>query len=397
MEGDSARERGRPPAEAAAAGRVRRVNGGRNKVRRIGVLTGGGDAPGLNAVIRAVVKTAINDYGWEVYGIHDGFEGLLREGGEGVSPLDLRAVRGILPRGGTILGTVNYSITGLLQHDPATGRSLVTEWAKEIARARLAELGIEALVIIGGDGTMTLGEQFYRAGINLVGVPKTIDNDLPATEFTFGFDTAVDTATEAIDKLHTTAESHHRVMVLEVMGRNAGWIALYSGVAGGADVILIPELPFTIDAICRKIEHRQAIGRRFSIIVVAEGAAPVGGAQFYEASGGDQQRLGGIGEWVAAEVNLRCNVQVRAVVLGHLQRGGSPSAFDRVLASRFGSEAVHLLAAGHFGHVVTLQCGQVVAVPLEAVTGRQRAVPLDDSLIQTARSLGISFGDERSP
>lgn len=363
-------------------------------MRRIGVLTGGGDAPGLNAVIRAVVKTAINVYGWEVYGIHDGFEGLLHEGGKGISPLDLQAVRGILPRGGTILGTVNESNTGLLQRDPVTGRSIVTEWAKETARARLAELQIDALVIIGGDGTMTLGEQFYHAGINLVGVPKTIDNDLPGTEFTFGFDTAVDTATEAIDKLHTTAESHHRVMVLEVMGRNAGWIALCAGVAGGADVILIPELPFTVQAICRKIERRRALGRRFSIIVVAEGAAPVGGAQFYEETSSGQARLTGIGEWVAAEVSLRCNVQARTVVLGHLQRGGSPSAFDRVLATRFGAEAVHLLVDGRFGHVVTLQCGQLVAVPLEEVTGRQRVVPMEDSLIRTARDLGISFGDE---
>ncbi|MCZ7574708.1 MAG: 6-phosphofructokinase [Ardenticatenaceae bacterium] len=365
-------------------------------MRRIGVLTGGGDAPGLNAVIRAVVKSAINVYGWEVYGIHDGFEGLIREGAEGVSPLDLRAVRGILPRGGTILGTVNYSTTGLLQRDPVTGRSIVTEWAKETARARLAELQIDALVIIGGDGTMTMGEQFYRAGVNLVGVPKTIDNDLPATEYTFGFDTAVDTATDAIDKLHTTAESHHRVMVLEVMGRNAGWIALYAGVAGGADVILIPELPFTVEAMCRKIARRRALGRRFSIIVVAEGAVPVGGAQFYEATSSGQERLGGIGEWVAAEISLRCNVQSRTVVLGHLQRGGSPSAFDRVLATRFGAEAVHLLADGRFGQVVTLECGQIIAVPLEAVTGRQRTVPPESSLIRTAQDLGISFGNEAS-
>lgn len=364
-------------------------------MKRIGVLTGGGDAPGLNAVIRAVVKTAINVYGWEVIGVHDGFEGLLYEGNVGISPLDFQAVRGILPRGGTILGAANHSNAQLVRRDPASGRFIVTEWAKERARERLAELQIDALVIIGGDGTMALGEQFYQAGINLVGVPKTIDNDLAATEFTFGFDTAVDTATEAIDKLHTTAESHHRVMVLEVMGRNAGWIALYAGVAGGADVILIPELPFTVQAICRKIEDRRAKGRRFSIVVAAEGAAPVGGEQIYESE--DRQRLGGIGEWVAAEIARECQVQARTVVLGHLQRGGGPSAFDRVLATRFGAAAVELLAAGRFGHIVALQCGEIIAVPLEAVTGKQRQVPLQSGLIQAARHLGISFGDEIGP
>ncbi|MBA3534546.1 MAG: 6-phosphofructokinase [Ardenticatenales bacterium] len=360
------------------------------KVQRIAVLTGGGDAPGLNAVLRAVTRTAILQEGWEVLGIRHGFEGLLSNEEGDIIPLTWERVAGLLPRGGTILGAASHSNDQLFTIGEG-GEVIVSEEAKQCVRDRLAALGVNALIIIGGDGTMTMGQQFYEAGIPLVGVPKTIDNDLPVTELTFGFDSALDEATDALDRLHTTAESHNRVMIVEVMGRNSGWIALHAGVAGSADVILIPEIPFTISKICEKIEERRQRGRNFSIIVVAEGAAPLEGAQLYKEYLG-QVSLGGIGHWVGQQIAEQCGVQTRTVVLGHLQRGGSPSAFDRILATLFGASAVRLIAKGKFGYLTALQCGDIVSIPIKDAVGMQKKVPIDGKLVQTARGLGISFG-----
>jgi phosphofructokinase-like protein len=360
-------------------------------VRRIGVLTGGGDCPGLNAVLRALVKTAVGCYGWEVVGIEDGFEGLLDP--DRAQALTEDAVRGILPRGGTILGTTNrcnpfdfvWKENGAVRRADRSGEAL----------DRLAALGLDALVVIGGDGTLAIAEQFYRLGVPVVGVPKTIDNDLSATDVTFGYQTALETATEAIDRLHTTAESHHRVLVVEVMGRHAGWIALESGLAGGGDVILIPEVPFSADGVVEPILARQQRGRGFSIVVVAEGAAPVGGTQFVQTSPdvANPVRLGGIGAWLVPEIEARVDVEARGVVLGHLQRGGSPNAFDRILGTRFGAAVVRLIAAGGFGQMVALQGAEIVPVTLADAIGVAKRVPPDGELVQTARGMGISFGD----
>ncbi|HEX8684520.1 MAG TPA: ATP-dependent 6-phosphofructokinase [Ardenticatenaceae bacterium] len=362
-----------------------------SSIKRIAVLTGGGDAPGLNAVIRSVTRTAILQEGWEVLGVRYGFEGLLAaDDPESVMKLDWAGTSGLLYRGGTILGAASYT-NEKLSFKNEKGQSIVSDWAKQRVRERLRELEVDALVIIGGDGTMGMGQQFFEAGVPLVGVPKTIDNDLEATEFTFGFDSALDEATDALDRLHTTAESHDRVMVLEVMGRNSGWIALHSGVAGSADVILIPEIPFTIPAICEKIEERRRRGRKFSIVVVAEGAKPDGGEQMYLDYEG-KKSLGGIGQWVAEQITAQCGVESRTVVLGHLQRGGSPSAFDRILATLFGGSAVRLISKGKFGYMTALQCGDVVSVPIKEAIGGQKKVAVDGKLVQTARGLGISFG-----
>lgn len=360
-------------------------------IRRIAILTGGGDAPGLNAVIRSATRTAILQEGWEVLGIRYGFEGLLEDDDpDGVMPLDWSRTSGLLSRGGTVLGAASHSNARLFVKDEQ-GRPIVSDWAKGRVRERLEELGVDALIIIGGDGTMGMGQQFFEAGVPLVGVPKTIDNDLLATEYTFGFDSALDEATDALDRLHTTAESHDRVMVLEVMGRNSGWIALHAGVAGSADVILIPEIPFTIPKICEKITERRQRGRKFSIVVVAEGAMPAGGAQMYIDHKGNKS-LGGIGDWVAQQVSALSGVESRAVVLGHLQRGGSPSAFDRILATLFGASAVRLIAKGKFGYITALQCGDIVSVPIKDAIGEQKKVAVDGKLVQTALGLGISFG-----
>lgn len=359
-------------------------------IRKIGILTGGGDAPGLNAVIRSVTKTAILQEGWDVVGVRYGFEGLLR-GDEGIMPLDEQKVSGLLNRGGTILGSASHSKVGEMFEADEAGNLVVREEAKARIKARMAELGIDALVALGGDGTLAISIQFHQAGIPIVCVPKTIDNDLPATEFTFGFDSALDQATDALDRLHSTAESHDRVMVLEVMGRNSGWIALHAGVAGSADVILIPEIPFTIEKVIEKIQARQKIGKHFSIVIVAEGATPDGVEQMYKEYLG-QKSLGGIGHWVAEQVSEQGGFSCRTVVLGHLQRGGSPSAFDRILATMFGASAVRLLAKGKYGHLTCLQCGDIVSIPIEDAVGVQKKVPVDGKLVQTARGLGISFG-----
>lgn len=355
-------------------------------IRRIGMLTSGGDAPGLNAVIRAVVKTAEIEYGWKVIGIEDGFEGLLTP--PHIRNMGAEDVRGILSRGGTILGTTNkghfrtIDVGGRLQRDPAP--------YKELAQ-NMRRMGLDALVIIGGEGSQGIASELAKYGVRAVGVPKTIDNDLYGSDRTFGFDTALTVATEALDRLHTTAASHDRVMVLEVMGRDAGWIALHSGIGGGADIILIPEIPFSIEAVASKVMSRDFQGSNFSIIVCAEGALEKGGQQIYQSTTGT---LGGIGSYVANEVAKRTSKDTRVVVLGHLQRGGEPTPYDRILATRFGAAAVRELAEGRYGEVVVLRGGIITTIPMAECAGRVKTVPVDDEMVRTARGLGISFGDE---
>lgn len=360
-------------------------------VERIAVFTGGGDAPGLNAVIRAVTRTAILKYGWEVYGIRDGLDGVLSDRPDGVERLDLQRVSDILPYGGTILGTVNRVDPRLYVLEE--GRVIVQDWAKQRLREWVEQQGIRGVVAIGGDGTMNISYQLFEAGVPIVGVPKTIDNDLLGTDLTFGFDSAIDVATDALDRLRTTAKSLKRVMVLEVMGRNAGWIALHAGIAGGAHVILIPEIPFRLEAVCRALHRRWERGAQYALVVVAEGAHPVGGEPIYHEIGG-KKRLGGVGEWLAHRIYELCGYEARAVVLGHLQRGGSPSAFDRILATQYGVAAVCCVAEGTFGVMVGLHGNRIRTVSLADVVGRQKFIAPDDPLVETGRDLGISFGDE---
>lgn len=356
-------------------------------VRRIGVLTGGGDAPGLNAVVRAVVKAARNVYDWEVVGIEEGFDGLINPGF--TRPLSHGDVRGILPRGGTILGTSNRGNPFAVRTDGGPTRDL----SKRVLE-NFAELKLDALVVIGGDGTLSIAREFYELGMPVVGVPKTIDNDISRTDVTFGFDTAVVTATEAIDKLQTTAESHHRVMILEVMGRTAGWIAITSGIAGGADVILIPEIPFRTEKVLQTIAERDSYGSNFTIVVVGEGSAPAGGRpMLVEGTQGRSPRFAGIGDWLGDHLNEETPHDVRVTVLGHLQRGGSPSPYDRLLGTRFGAAAVRLVAEGGFGSMVACHGESITSVRLAEATGSTKTVPPDGELVQTARALGISFCD----
>ncbi|MFH1861462.1 MAG: 6-phosphofructokinase [bacterium] len=360
-------------------------------LQRIAVLTGGGDAPGLNAVIRAVVKTARLKYGIQIIGIPDGYDGLVQK--SDVWYLDLQEVAGLLYRGGTILGTSNR---GNPFHYPIErDGQIVHEDMSNTLLERMRELEVDGLIVIGGDGSLTIAHELSKLGANMIGVPKTIDNDLSATEVTFGFDTAITTATEALDKLHTTAESHHRVMVLEVMGRDAGWIALESGIAGGADAILIPEIPFLWEMVFEKITDRRKRGRKFSIIVVAEGAFPAGGGQVIQETAEQTHglvRLGGIGQLVGQRIKEHLGLETRVTILGHIQRGGTPSTFDRLLATRLGVEAVHLAMRGEFGHMVALRCGKVISVPLVEAVGRQKLVDADGPMVKTAESIGISVG-----
>lgn len=359
---------------------------------KIGVLTGGGDCPGLNAVIRAVVKTAIQQYKMEVLGIIDGYYGLVNNE---IKELALEDVSGIMPRGGTILGTSNV-VNPFNYYTIVNGKKVYSDMS-DIVIKNIKANGIDVMVVIGGDGTLEIAHKFFKKGVPVVGIPKTIDNDLSATDVTFGFDTAILTATEAIDKIHTTAESHHRVMIVEVMGRNAGWIALHSGIAGGAHIILIPEIPFNYDAMLKKIYERKGMGKHFSIIVVAEGAKPKGGdvvVKRFVADSTEPIRLGGIGNKVADEIEKITGFETRVTTLGHIQRGGSPSPFDRILATRFGAEAVQLITKGDFGKMVSLRTPEIIAVPLEEAIGRQKKVALDSSYIRTARMVGISFGDQ---
>ncbi len=364
---------------------------GTGAVRKIAINTGGGDAPGLNAVIRATVLASLNR-GWEVYGVEDGYGGLL--GGEEGSLVRLtrKDVRGITHLGGTILGTTNRG-NPFAWPDPE-GEDTRDRSDEVLENFREHEL--DALVAIGGDGSLRIASELHGKGLPVVGVPKTIDNDVAATSHSFGFQTAVETATDAIGKVHSTAESHQRIMVVEVMGRHTGWIALHSGLAGTADVILIPEIPYDIDCVCEKLRARERRGRDFSIVCVAEGARPVDGEPVTkEVPGGEekQERLGGIAQRVAEELAACTGKETRSLVLGHLQRGGTPVAFDRLLALRFGTAAVRCASAGRFGCMVCLDDNDVRAVPLtEALAGRKTVNPEGD-LVQTARALGISFGD----
>ncbi|CAM3363423.1 6-phosphofructokinase [Rhodothermus bifroesti] len=352
---------------------------------RIGLLTGGGDCPGMNAVIRAVTKSLILQANAEVIGFEDGYEGLI----EGrFRTLEYGDVSGILTRGGTILGTSNRANPFRYYR---RGEADVS--AEVVALYR--ELELDGIVAIGGDGTMTIAHGLSERGLRFVGVPKTIDNDIWGTEHTLGFDTAVHVATEAIDRLHTTAQSHHRVMICETMGRYAGWIALYAGVAAGADVILIPELPFDIEVVAEVCRERESDGRRFTIIVVAEGARPEGGAMHVHTQvpeSPDPLRLGGIGYEVERQLRERLRSEVRTTVLGHVQRGGTPTPYDRNLASVFGTYAAALVQAEHYGHMVALQDGKITTVPLAAVAGRTRTVPLTAPMVGAALAVGTSLG-----
>jgi ATP-dependent phosphofructokinase / diphosphate-dependent phosphofructokinase len=353
-------------------------------------MTGGGDCPGLNAVIRAVVKSA-SKRGWETLGFLGGFEGLLDPVQFRV--LDYTFMDGLLHRGGTILGTSNRG-----RFAAKTGHGEVQQIPQEVLEAvkrNFGILGLKALVVVGGDGSLTIAQQLFDFGIPLVGVPKTIDNDLEATVFTFGFDSAVACATDALDRLHTTAESHNRVIVLEVMGRYAGWIALHSGISGGGDVILIPEIPFRYESICTKIAEREAAGKHFTLVVAAEGARALGAD--YTVSGEQEKnreaRLGGLGSVVAAEIQKRAHKETRVCVLGHLQRGGGPTNFDRLLCTCFGAKAVQLIAEEQYGHMVASRPPDTVSVKIKDAIGRLRTVPVDGDLVRTARALGISLGD----
>jgi 6-phosphofructokinase 1 len=357
-------------------------------IARLGVLTGGGDAPGLNAVIRAVVKTATNA-GIEVVGLEDSFDGLIEPNRSRVlTPHD---VTGILRLGGTILGTTNR---GNPFAYPISTTAGVHDYSDRVVEM-YHKMGLGALVVIGGDGTLGIAHKFCTRGLPVVGVPKTIDNDIVGTTNCFGFDTAVAFATDAIDRLHTTAEAHHRIMVVEVMGRYAGWIALYAGVAGGADAILIPEIPFDIHAVADRLLARDRWGAKFSIVVVAEGAFPRGGSLSVveQAREGFVERLGGIGAQVTAALAVATKKETRSVVLGHLQRGGAPTSFDRVLATRFGGKAVELVRRGEFGTMVAFDPPDIVARRLDEVVGKTKTVPADHDLLLTAKALGVTFGD----
>ncbi|HSO98447.1 MAG TPA: 6-phosphofructokinase [Solirubrobacteraceae bacterium] len=341
---------------------------------RVGILSGGGDCPGLNAVIRAIVRDGIDGFGDQLVGFRDGWRGVL-DGS--YMDLDIEATRGILPRGGTILGS---SRTNPYKRDDGV----------RLVRETLAQLELEALIAIGGEDTLGVANKLHREGVNIIGVPKTIDNDLGGTDVTFGFDTALQIATEAIDRLHTTAESHHRILVVEVMGRTAGWIALHSGIAGGADVILIPEIPFDIGEVCRLIEHRHARGRPFSIVVAAEGATPQAGTMEVLTGAVDEfghARLGGIGARLEQEIEKRTGYETRATVLGHVQRGGTPTAFDRVLATRLGLAAIRAAHDEAWGMMAALQGNQIKLIALADAVAEVRRVPTEEY-----ESLGVLFG-----
>ena len=361
-------------------------------IRRLGILTGGGDCPGLNAVIRAVAKTAILQYGIEVIGIEDGFQGLIEHR---VRPLSTKDVSGILTRGGTILGSNNkanpsHYCTGRTPSGEPIWEDVSEKCMTTVRRERL-----DAIIVIGGDGTMACAAPIAAAGVNVIGVPKTIDNDLVGTEITFGFLTAVSTATDALDRLQSTADSHHRVMVCEVMGRHGGWIALTSGVASGSDVILIPEIPFDMRKIVADIERRMR-GPGFAIVVVAEGARPLGGSQVigrYDDTSPDPIRLGGIGNMVATQIAELTGIETRTTVLGHTQRGGAPIASDRILATKFGFHAMAVLASGKRNRMVVRENNIFSDIDLFETVGKQRPVPLDHPLITAARAIGTSFGD----
>jgi 6-phosphofructokinase 1 len=363
----------------------------KNGIRRIGILTGGGDCPGLNAVIRGVTKPA-EDYGMSVYGIIDGFEGLVEGKAKELSNAD---VSGILSRGGTILGSSNK---GDPFHWPVEVNGKIEIQDKSLAAVKnYTSWGLDALIAIGGDGTMHICNKLSKMGMNIVGVPKTIDNDLEATDVTFGHDSAVYVVSMALDRLHTTASSHHRVIVVEVMGRYAGWIALNGGLSGGADIILIPEIPFSWEKVASKIHERELMGKRFSLVCVAEGAKPIGGEIVTRGSDikrTDPVQLGGIGKVVADKIEELTGKETRVTILGHLQRGGSPTPYDRILATKFGAFAIELVANKKFGRMVALKGNEIKNVKIEDAISRQKLVKPDDQAVFVAKALGISFGDE---
>ncbi len=360
-------------------------------IRRVGILTGGGDCPGLNAVIRAVAKTGMFRYKLEIFGIEDGYLGLIENR---IHPLSVSDVSGILTVGGTILGAsnkANPSQFKVLENGKWVEKDVTDQVLDNCRRHKL-----DALVIIGGDGTMIGASKLIDQGIKVVGVPKTIDNDLPGTEITFGHDTAVATGSDALDKIHTTASSHHRVMVVELMGRYAGWLALRSGLASGADVILIPEIPFSLDVVADACLRRSKHGKRFTLIAIGEGAHPAGGemvVNHVDESSPEPIRLGGVAKYVAVEVEKRTGLESRAIVLGHVQRGGTPTAFDRVLATVLAHHATELLAAGRFGEMVVVRNGKIDSIPIKTIAGKIRTVEADDPLIRSARAVGTCFGD----
>ncbi|MEP7343920.1 MAG: ATP-dependent 6-phosphofructokinase [Gemmatimonadaceae bacterium] len=358
---------------------------------RIAISTGGGDAPGLNAVIRASALSAISR-GWDVLGICRGYYGLLGE--DEILPLTRDSVRGIGHLGGTILRTTNRGNPFEFPVRQTDGSFIQVNRSQEILD-NAARMGIDAMITIGGDGSLSIAQQLHECGMKIVGVPKTIDNDVSGTITTFGFDTAVSTAIEAIDKLHTTAESHDRVMVMEVMGRNTGFIALHAGVAGSADVILIPEIPFDIEKVCAKVRARDLAGRHFSIVVIAEGAFPIGGQESVmgESLPGQNKRVGGVAGRIAWEVQQRTGKEARSLVLGHLQRGGSPTGYDRLLATRFGGAAVEAVEQEKWGQMVALQSPHIVTIPFEEVLRDTKRVDVNHDVVRTARASGISFGD----
>lgn len=359
---------------------------------RIGVSTGGGDCPGLNAVIRAVVKGGLN-LGWEIIGIEKGLEGLLDTRKSKV--LKSKDIAGILSIGGTILGTTNRG--NPFKMEVVEGRKTVIKDVSDDVISGFYKLKLDGLIMIGGDGTLKIANSLYKKGLPIVGVPKTIDNDLSGTVITFGFDTAVSIVTEALDRLHSTAESHERTMVVETMGRYAGWIALNAGLSGGADIILIPEIPFSLDAVCKKVKKRYRERKKFCIVVAAEGARLKGGGFFSKEckdKGREEPILGGIANYLQDEIRKRTGKETRALVLGHLQRGGTPTTFDRLIATRFGAAAIRLIQRKEFGRMVALRPPKIISVPFDDAVGKMNLVPEDSDVIQTARDLGISFGDE---
>jgi len=361
-------------------------------IKKIGVLTGGGDCPGLNAVLRALVKSAIGVYGWEVTGFKDGFRGLVENW---TMPLTQDSVSGIITRGGTILGTNNRANPHQYTYG-ADGKNIPPVDRSRDAINNLNKAGIDALVVIGGDGTLSCAQRFANAGVNVIGIPKTIDNDLNATDVTFGFDSALTVATEAVDRLHTTAESHHRVMVVEIMGRYAGWLALRSGIAGGGDIILIPEIPYDMESIFKAVKKRVERGRNFTIIVASEGARSKTGEMVVQKKvegSPDPIRLGGVSYRIGEAVEKATGIESRVTILGHLQRGGSPTAFDRWLATRFGVKAAEILHSGETGRMASLKGTNVVSVHLKEAISSLRLVDPEGEEVRTARSTGVSFGD----
>jgi len=362
------------------------------KLKRIGILTGGGDCSGINAVVRAVTRAAILKHQASVIGLEDGYDGLIFNR---YQELTLDAVKDILPLGGTILGTTNRGNPFDYREYNAEGKIVSSDYSPRAVET-FRKLELDALIVVGGEGTLLIAHQFYQLGLPVICIPKTIDNDLEGTDYTFGFQTAVQVATDALDRLHTTGRSHRRVMILEVMGRNTGWIALESGIAGGANIILIPEIPYRLDRVLEKIQLREEKGNPYSVIVIAEGAREEGGKEVIrekaEMTLQGVQRLGGVGHDLAAKISARIDREVRCTMLGHTQRGGTPNSFDRVLGTRLGAFAVQTAAEGRFGHMVALKTPHLELVPLEQLAGRERKVPHDCELLRTAEAIGIGLG-----